>query len=77
MAWAISSGAATATEMMSPVVERVTLADLQARPLTEIPGIGPRIEASLEQLGIVSLADLVSHYPSRHEDLSNVKRISE
>ena len=28
-------------------------------------------------LGIASLADMVSHYPSRHEDLSNVKRISE
>ncbi|MBA3790096.1 MAG: hypothetical protein H0X23_02490, partial [Rubrobacter sp.] len=77
MAWAISSSAATAPETAHPIVQRVTLADLRARPLTEIPGIGPRIEASLEQLGIVSLADLVSHYPSRHEDLSNVKRISE
>ena len=39
--------------------------------------MGPRIEASLKDLGISSLADLVSHYPSRHEDLSNVKRISD
>jgi len=31
----------------------------------------------LNDLGIATLADMVSHYPSRHEDLSNVKRISE
>ncbi len=28
-------------------------------------------------MGVISLADLISHYPSRHEDLSNVKRISD
>lgn len=77
MAWPISKGAATASETARPVVERTTLADLRARSVTEVPGVGPRIEASLKQLGVVSLADLVSHYPSRHEDLSNVKRISE
>jgi ATP-dependent DNA helicase RecG len=56
---------------------RTTLTDLRARPVTELPGVGPRIEAALGDLGIASLADMVSHYPSRHEDLSNVKRISE
>ncbi|MDQ3437747.1 MAG: ATP-dependent DNA helicase RecG [Actinomycetota bacterium] len=45
--------------------------------MTELPGVGPRIEAALGDLGIASMADMVSHYPSRHEDLSNVKRISE
>jgi ATP-dependent DNA helicase RecG len=39
--------------------------------------VGPRIEGALKDLGIASLADMVSHYPSRHEDLSNVKKISE
>jgi ATP-dependent DNA helicase RecG len=39
--------------------------------------VGPRIEAALKDLGITSLADMISHYPSRHEDLSNVKRISD
>ncbi len=56
---------------------RTTLTDLRSRPVTELPGIGPRIEGALGDLGIASLADMVSHYPSRHEDLSNVKRISE
>src|SRR5215204_1828489 len=56
---------------------RTTLTDLRSRPVTELPGVGPRIEAALGDLGIASLADMISHYPSRHEDLSNVKRISE
>jgi len=56
---------------------RTTLTDLRSRPVAELPGVGPRIERALNDLGIATLADMVSHYPSRHEDLSNVKRISE
>src|ERR687894_472656 len=56
---------------------RTTLTDLRSRPVTELSGVGPRIEAALGDLDIASLADMISHYPSRHEDLSNVKRISE
>jgi ATP-dependent DNA helicase RecG len=56
---------------------RTTLTDLRSRPVTDLPGVGPRIRAALEDLGVTSLADMVSHYPSRHEDLSNVKRISD
>src|ERR687894_345940 len=55
---------------------RTTLPELRAVPVTELPGVGPRISAALKDLGIVSVADLVSHYPFRHEDLSNVKKIS-
>jgi ATP-dependent DNA helicase RecG len=61
----------------APLPARTTLTDLRSRPVTELPGVGGRIEASLGDLGIASLADMISHYPSRHEDLSNVKRISE
>jgi ATP-dependent DNA helicase RecG len=57
--------------------ERTTLTDLRSRPVTELPGVGPRIEAALRDLGVASLAHMVSHYPSRHEDLSNVKSISD
>src|SRR5215212_345616 len=56
---------------------RTTLTDLRSRPVTELPGVGPRIEAALGGRGIASMADMVSHYPSRHEDLSNVQKISE
>ena len=56
---------------------RTTLPELRSVPVTELPGVGPRIAAALKDLKISSLADLVSHYPLRHEDLSNVKKISE
>src|ERR687890_2535927 len=56
---------------------RTTLPELRAVPVTELPSVGPRISAALKDLGIVSVADLVSHYPFRHEDLSNVKRIAD
>ncbi len=51
--------------------------ELRAVPVTDLPGVGPRIAASLRDLSVTSLADLVTHYPSRHEDLSNVKKISD
>jgi ATP-dependent DNA helicase RecG len=74
MAWPTSrAGDAPGTVLPA----RTTLTDLRARPVTELPGVGPRIEAALGDLGISSMADMVSHYPSRHEDLSNVKKISE
>ena len=72
MAWPTSS-----VEAPRPAPGRTTLADLRTRPVTELPGVGPRIEASLGDLGVASLADMVSHFPSRHEDLSNVKKISD
>ncbi|AHY46660.1 recG: ATP-dependent DNA helicase RecG [Rubrobacter radiotolerans] len=56
---------------------RTTLSELRRRPVRELPGVGPRVEGALRELRISTLADLVSHYPARHEDLSNVKRISE
>src|ERR687894_1708362 len=74
MAWPTSSAEpATGLRLRA----RTTLTDLRSRAVTELPGVGPRIEAALKDLGVTSLADMVSHYPSRHEDLSNVKGISD
>src|ERR687893_1651816 len=56
---------------------RTPMRELRARPVRELPGVGPRIEAALKDLGVTTLADMVSHYPFRHEDLSNVKPISD
>jgi ATP-dependent DNA helicase RecG len=70
MAWPTSSA-----EAAYRAPQRTTLPDLRSRPVTELPGVGPRIEAALGDLGVTSLADMVSHYPLRHEDLSNVKKI--
>src|ERR671927_124954 len=75
MAWPTSSAVPGAAGPRLP--ERTTLAELRSRPVSELPGVGPRIEAALKDLGVTSLAEMVSHYPSRHEDLSNVKSISE
>src|ERR687885_424797 len=74
MAWATPRGG-DAPGVTLPA--RTTLTELRSRSVAELPGVGPRIEAALGDLGIASLADMVSHYPSRHEDLSNVKRISD
>jgi ATP-dependent DNA helicase RecG len=74
MVWP-TSNAVPGTEPWLP--NRTTLTDLRSRPVTELPGVGPRIEAALKDLGVTTLADMASHYPSRHEDLSNVKRISD
>jgi ATP-dependent DNA helicase RecG len=74
MAWPTSKGSAKAGDRLPA---RTSLTNLRARPVTELPGVGPRIEAALGDLGVASMADMISHYPSRHEDLSNVKRISD
>jgi ATP-dependent DNA helicase RecG len=68
---------APARDALLELPRRTTLPELRTVPVTELPGVGARISAALEDLRIVSLADLVSHYPSRHEDLSNVKKISD
>src|SRR3712207_3338930 len=76
MAWPTSRSDAPAGARPDPPA-RTTLTELRSRPVTGLPGVGPRIEAALKDLGIASVADMISHYPSRHEDLSNVKKISE
>src|SRR3712207_9252870 len=75
MAWPTSS--AEPGPAGARLSHRTTLTDLRSRPVTALPGVGPRIEAALKDLGVASLADMVSHFPSRHEDLSNVKGISD
>ena len=70
-------GGVSARDALLDLSKRITLPELRAVPVTNLPGVGPRIAASLKDLNVTSLADLVSHYPSRHEDLSNVKKISD
>src|SRR5215212_3357274 len=72
-----SAGSTSGLWSLQDFPRRTTLPELRAVPVTELPGVGPRIAAALKDLAIVSIADLVSHYPSRHEDLSNVKKISD
>ena len=58
MAWP-TSRTGEAPGVALPV--RTTLTDLRSRPVTELPGVGPRIESALGDLGIASLADMIDH----------------
>src|SRR3712207_8926354 len=79
MAWpsyrehASPDGGGFAHHALLDLSTRRTLPELRVMPVTDLPGVGPRIAASLKDLNVTSLADLVSHYPSRHEDLSDRK----
>src|SRR5919199_3901418 len=83
MAWPIYKdmeevpSGASARSIYSRLARRTTLPEVRSVPVTELPGVGPRVAEALKELGVVSVADLVSRYPSRHEDLSNVKKISD
>ncbi|MBI5871187.1 MAG: ATP-dependent DNA helicase RecG [Actinobacteria bacterium] len=46
-------------------------------PLTTLPGVGPSLAAAASKLGLETLGDLLLHFPSRHEDFTSQKQISE
>ena len=46
-------------------------------PVHRLGGLGPRLAAKLEKLGVTSVRDLLYHFPRRHQDYSIVGRISE
>lgn len=46
-------------------------------PLSEINGIGPAIAKRLEKLELLTVEDLLNHYPFRYEDFTKIKKISE
>jgi ATP-dependent DNA helicase RecG len=43
-----------------------------AAPVTKLEGVGPKMAARLEPLGIKTVADLLYHFPRRYLDRSNV-----
>lgn len=46
-------------------------------PLTSLPGIGPYLEWKLKNLNLLTVSDLIYHYPFRYDDFSNVSSSSE
>ena len=46
-------------------------------PVTRLPGVGPRYAQLLAKLGIVTIRDLLWHFPRRYEDYSALKLIGE
>ena len=47
----------------------------QSRPLTDLPGLGPRMAERLERLGVRSQEDLLFHLPHRYQDRTRVRAI--
>ncbi len=44
--------------------------------ITELKGVGPSISKSLAKLNILTISDLLNHYPSRYEDFSHFVHIN-
>ncbi len=55
----------------------MTAHDPLADPVTTIRGVGPRRAEGLARLGILSVGDLLHHFPTRHEDLRRRVPVSE
>lgn len=53
------------------------LAFLDGIKVTAIKSIGSKKAASLEEMGIVSILDLITHYPFRYIDRTNQERIAD
>mgnify|MGYP006417743365 CR=1 FL=1 len=49
--------------------------DLAERPVTELKGVGPSLEALLAKLKITNLQDLLFHLPIRYEDRTRITPI--
>ena len=39
-----------------------------SQPVTDLPGLGPVRAKALERLGLITVGDLLTHYPRRYED---------
>ncbi len=45
-------------------------------PIEEIPRVGPAFQKKLKRMGIITVRDLLFHFPHRYEDFSNITKIS-
>jgi ATP-dependent DNA helicase RecG len=52
-------------------------AALLEQPLSVLPGVGPSMTRRLSGLGLVTVRDLIDHYPRRYEDFTERKRIAD
>lgn len=46
-------------------------------PLSEVKGIGPKFFERLKKFGLVSVENLLWHFPSRYEDFSQISKIAD
>lgn len=54
----------------------LTLRELQAKPVTELRAVGPRLAPRLAAMGIETVLDLLTHYPRRYHDRRNLQEIA-
>ena len=46
-------------------------------PVQVVPKVGPKYKELLEKLNILTVGDLLYHFPFRYDDLSNIKKIAD
>ncbi|MHB0975895.1 MAG: ATP-dependent DNA helicase RecG [Candidatus Aquicultorales bacterium] len=46
-------------------------------PVSSVRFVGPKVAAGLSEMGIVTVGDLLNHYPHRYIDLGTMKRIAD
>lgn len=51
--------------------------ELREMPVKQMNKIGQKISAKLKKLGILSVLDLIYHFPCRYEDFSQIKNIAD
>src|SRR5262245_12066839 len=52
---------------------RPTFTEGLATPLQFVKGVGPRIALTLQKMGLVTVEDLLFHFPHRYEDRRNFR----
>ncbi len=55
----------------------LTLRELAAHPVSELRAVGPKLEASLAEVEIRNILDLLQHYPRRYHDRTKRAEIAE
>jgi ATP-dependent DNA helicase RecG len=55
----------------------LTLRELAAHPVAELKAVGPKLEASLAEMEIRTVLDLLQHYPRRYHDRTKRAEIEE
>src|SRR5215212_9418890 len=53
------------------MTDDITLGEFGAMPVARLNGVGEKRTKAFEQLGVVTLLDLIQHYPRRYIDRTN------
>jgi len=59
------------------MAQGLTLRELRDKPVTTLRDVGPKLAPRLEQMGIITVLDLLQHYPRRYHDRTNTQDIAD